>query len=324
MKHIIEINNNKIITKDYNNTLNKNENEKNLKIFEKIVNLKLKIFFKYLISIFKKRDNIIKVQFFYYLQSLKSRPKEKIRIKDKNNKVSQNQILTKKEINKLLSSHIVFYKISTSLKNIFYIYKSVQFRKKLKYLEFWRRYTSLCSSLEVEINSKNSYDKKISDLNKKIKNMNKIRDNLKLDEKKISQSLQVKEEQKNTKQKNIKILSNKYKQLQREKEKDFNNNNKVFKNNILNMNNTNATNSIKTRESEEKFMELETSLRQIKEEELNNDKNFKDFMNNVEKNLNNYETKALNILGQKRKKNYENSLDNKNSNNINNIQVEGK
>jgi len=42
----------------------------------------------------------------------------------------------------------------------------------------------LCSSLENEINSKNAYDKKINDLNKKIKNMSKIKDNLKLDEKK--------------------------------------------------------------------------------------------------------------------------------------------
>ena len=41
--------------------------------------------------------------------------------------------------------------------------------------------------------------------------MNKIKDNLKLDEKKINQSLQVKEEQRNAKQKLVKNLSNKFK-----------------------------------------------------------------------------------------------------------------
>ena len=152
--------------------------------------------------------------------------------------------------------------------------------------------------------------------------MNKIRDNLKLDEKKISQSLQVKEEQRNTKQKNIKNLSNKYKQLQKEKDSNL-----AMKNNLLNIKNDKSnlntnTNSIKTRESEEKKIELENNLRQMKEEELNNDRNFKKFVNNVDNNLNNFETKALSILGQKRQKSveikkedYEESLENKNNSN---------
>ena len=269
------------------------------------------MFFKYLISIFKKRENILKVKFFCYLQSLKEK-------KD----LISNKYLSQKEINKLLTTHIVFHKINTSLKNIFFIYKNSKFRKMLKYFEFWKRYISLCSSLEVEINSKNSYDKRINDLNKKIKNMNKIRDNLKLDEKKISQSLQVKEEQRNTKQKNIKNLSNKYKQLQKEKDSNL-----AMKNNLLNIKNDKSnlntnTNSIKTRESEEKKIELENNLRQMKEEELNNDRNFKNFVNNVDNNLNNFETKALSILGQKRQKSveikkedYEESLENKNNSN---------
>ena len=151
--------------------------------------------------------------------------------------------------------------------------------------------------------------------------MNKIRDNLKLDERKISQSLQVKEEQRNTKQKNIKNLSNKYKQLQKEKDSNL-----AMKNNLLNIKNDKSnlntnTNSIKTRESEEKKIELENNLKQMKEEELNNDRHFKNFVNNVENNLNNFEMKALRILGQKRQKSveiqnedYEASTENKNLN----------
>ena len=313
MTDMIQLNNNKISSVD--NT--EKESENNSKIISQIVNLKLKMFFKYLISIFKKRESILKVQFFCYLHSLQ----------EKNNQYST-QNLTQKEINKILISNILFNKISTSLKNIFFIYKNAKFRRKLKYFEFWKRYTSLCSSLEVEINSKNAYDKKINDLNKKINNMNKVKDNLKLDEKKINQSLQVKEEQRNTKQKNIKNLTNKYKQLQKEKDS-----NKAIKNNLLNVKNeritnlnTNAQNSIKTRESEEKLMELESNLRQMKEEELNNDRHFKNFVNNVENNLNNFESKALGILGQKRQKSleikkedYEVSLENKN---INKVKVE--
>jgi len=291
MTDMIELNNNKISS--VNNT--EKENENNSKIISQIVNLKLKIFFNYLISIFKKRESVLKVQFFCYLHHLKG-----------NNNQSSIPNLCQKEINKILISHILYHKISSSLKNIFFIYKNAKFRRKLKYFEFWKRYTSLCSSLELEINSKNAYDKKINDLNKKIKNMNKIKDNLKLDEKKINQSLQVKEEQRNTKQKNIKNLSNKYKQLQKEKDS-----NRAIKNNSLNVKNdksnlnTNTQNSIKTRESEEKIMELENNLRQMKEEELNNDRHFKNFVNNVENNLNNFESKALGILGQKRQKSLE-------------------
>ena len=104
---MIELNNNKISS----NTKTKEENENNTKIIAQIVNLKLKIFFKYLISIFKKRENILKVQFFYYLKSLKD----------------------KKEINKILITHILYHKIRTSLKNIFFIYKNAKFRRKFKY-----------------------------------------------------------------------------------------------------------------------------------------------------------------------------------------------
>ena len=288
MTDMIELNNNKILPEE---KIEK-EDENNSKIINKIVNLKVKIFFKYLISIFKKRENLLKVQFLFYMQSLKEK-----------NEIESYPYIPQKDINKILKSHIIFHKINNSLKNIFFIYKNSKFRIKLKYFEFWKRYISLCSSLETEINSKNSYDKKINDLNKKIKNMNKLKDNLKLDEKKISQSLQVKEEQRNTKQKNIKNLSNKYKQLQKEKDKS----------NLI----TNTTNSIKTKESEEKIMELESNLRQMKEEKLNDDRKFKNFIKNVDNNLNNYKSKALNIIEQKKQKSveikkedYESSLDN--------------
>ena len=311
MTDMIELNNNKISSVEKTG----GENENNSKIISQIVNLKLKIFFKYLISIFKKRENILKAQFFCYLHSLKE-----------NQGISSSIKYSQKEINKILISHILYHKINTSLKNIFFIYKNAKFRRKLKYFEFWKRYISLCSSLEEEINSKNAYDKKINDLNKKIKNMNKIKDNLKLDEKKINQSLQVKEEQRNAKQKNIKNLSNKFKQLQKEKDS-----NKALQNNLLNIKNdksntntnTNTQNSIRTKESEEKLMELESNLRQMKEEELNNDRHFKNFVNNVENNLNNFESKALSILGQKRQKSleikkedYEVSTENQNINKI--------
>ena len=301
---MIELNNNnKILSEEKE----EKEDENNSKIISQIVNLKVKLFFKYIISIFKKRENVLKIQFLFYLQSLKEK-----------NEIILYPYIPQKDINKILKSHIIFHKINNSLKNIFFIYKNSKFRIKLKYFEFWKRYISLCSSLETEINSKNSYDKKINDLNKKIKNMNKLKDNLKLDEKKISQSLQVKEEQRNTKQKNIKNLSNKYKQLQKEKDSS-----KTMKNNLLNLKNdksnlnTNTTNSIKTKESEEKILELESNLRQMKEEKLNDDRKFKNFIKNVENNLNDFESKALSILEQKRQKSveikkedYESSLDN--------------
>ena len=239
------------------------ENEKNSKIINDIINLKLKSFFKYLISLLKKRDNILKVQFFTYLKSNKL-----------NEKVKQ---INQKEINKILLSQIIFYKINNNTKNIFYIYKNCQIKKKIKYFEFWKRYISLCISLENELNQKNSYDKKINELNKKIKSMNKIKDGLKQDENKINKSVQIKEEQKMNVQKKINNLTNKYKQLQKEKD-----NSKIINNNIMNVKNTNnnknninvTTNSSKNKETEEKKMELESNLRQMKEEDSNNDKNF--------------------------------------------------
>ena len=268
-----------------------NENENNSKIISQIINLKLKIFFKYLISIFKQRDNILKVQFFLFLKSNKSQEKQKQ--------------MEQKEINKILLSHIISEKITINTKNLYYIYKNYQIRKKIKYFEFWKRYIALCISLENEFNSKNAYDKKINDLNKKIKSMNQLKDNLKQDEKKINKSVQLKEEQKNNVQKNIKNLSNKCKQLQKENSK-INNNIMNVKNASNNRNNVNiTTNSTKNKESEEKKMGLEINLRQVKEEDSKNDNNFKNFINVLDNELNNYTSKAYDIIRQRKQRSLE-------------------
>ena len=68
---------------------------KKIKIINDIINLKLKFFFKYLISLLKKRDKILKVQFFTYLKSNKLNGKEKQ--------------IKQKEINKILISQILFH-----------------------------------------------------------------------------------------------------------------------------------------------------------------------------------------------------------------------
>ena len=80
-------------------------------------------------------------------------------------------------------------------------------------------------------------------------------------------------------------------------------------------------------------MELENNLKQMKEEELNNDRHFKNFVNNVENNLSKFEMKALGILGQKRQKSveiqkedYEETTENKNINKVKvkNYNINGK
>ena len=303
-----------IQNKDSNNIENI-EKENNNKIIEEIINLKVKIFFKFLISILNKRDNISKVQFFTFLKSNKFNTKDK----------SMNQ----KDINKMLISQIIFHKINNNAKNIYYIYKNIRLRKKIKYFEFWKRYILLCKSLEKELNSKNLYDKKLNDLKKQIKNMNILKDNLKQDEKKINKSVQIKEEQKNNVQKNIKNLTNKCKQLQKEKEniKNINNNIMNVKNTNNNRNNINiTTNSTKNKETEEKKLELESNLRIVKEEDLNNDKKFKNFINDINNKLNYYQTKANDILRQKRQRSLEISktdyeMNNEQLNN-NNMEIE--
>jgi len=269
-----------------NNLQDNPENENDSKIIQKIINLKLKSFFKYLIMLYKKRMNIYKVQFFLYLKSSKN---------------NTQKILSQQEINKILLSNIILQKLNNCTKNVYYIYKNSIFRKKMIYFEYWRRYMNICSNIEKEVNNKNSYDKKISELNNKIKNANKVKDNLKNEEKKINQSVKLKEEQKNNFLKSIKNLSNKYKQIQ------------TNPNNIINVKNTNnnrnniniTTNSTKNKETEEKKMELESNLRLIKEEDLINDNNFKNFMNNLEINLNKYEEKAQEIIRQKKQKSLE-------------------
>ena len=283
-------NNNNII-----NNADTIEKENNCKIIEQIINLKLKSFFNYLKSILKKRDNISKAQFFTILKSIQQNS-------DYNNSINQN------EINKTLISQIIYHKLNNSTKNIFYIYKYYILRKKIKYFEFWKRYISLCKNLENEFNAKNSYNKKLNDLKKQIKNMNMKIDNLKKDEKKVNKSVQIKEEQKNNAQKNIKALSNKCKQLQKEKD-----NIKNINSNIINMKNTNnnrnnvniTTNSTKNKETEEKKMELESNLRQVKEEDSNNDKKFKNFINIIDNKLNDYQLKAQDIIRQKNQRSLE-------------------
>lgn len=157
-----------------------------------------------------------------------------------------------------------------------------------------------------------------------------IKDNLKQDEKKINKSIQMKEDQKNNVQKNIKNLTNKCKQLQKEKD-----NIKFLNNNIMNVKNTNnnrnniniTTNSTKNKETEEKKMELESNLRQVKEEDLNNDKKFKNFINAIDNKLNFYQSKANDILRQKRQRSLEISKadyegNNDQINNIKNLDIE--
>ena len=277
------------------NNIDNIEKENNNKIIEQIINLKLKSFFNFLKSILKKRDNISKVQFFTYLKYNKSN-------------YNYNKSINQNEINKILITQILYHKLNNCTKNIYYIYKYSRLQKIIKYFEFWKRYISLCKNLENELNSKNSYDKKLNDLKKQIKNMNIKIDNLKKDEKKMNKSVQMKEEQKNNVQKNIKNLSNKCKQLQKEKD-----NIKYLNNNIINVKNTNnnrnnvniTTNSTKNKETEEKKMELESNLRQVKEEDLNNDKKFKIFINNMDEKLNYYQSKANDILRQKRQRSLE-------------------
>ena len=277
------------------NNIDNIEKENNNKIIEQIINLKLKSFFNFLKSILKKRDNISKVQFFTYLKYNKSN-------------YNYNKSINQNEINKILITQILYHKLNNCTNNIYYIYKYSRLQKIIKYFEFWKRYISLCKNLENELNSKNSYDKKLNDLKKQIKNMNIKIDNLKKDEKKMNKSVQMKEEQKNNVQKNIKNLSNKCKQLQKEKD-----NIKYLNNNIINVKNTNnnrnnvniTTNSTKNKETEEKKMELESNLRQVKEEDLNNDKKFKIFINNMDEKLNYYQSKANDILRQKRQRSLE-------------------
>ena len=84
-------------------------------------------------------------------------------------------------------------------------------------------------------------------------------------------------------------------------------------NNIMNVKNANnnrnninvTTNSSKNKETEEKKMELESNLRQMKEEDSNNDKKFKNFINIIDNKLNDYQLKAQDIIRQKNQRSLE-------------------
>ena len=99
------------------------------------------------------------------------------------------------------------------------------------------------------------------------------------------------------------------------------------KNTNNNRNNINiTTNSTKNKETEEKKLELESNLRIVKEEDLNNDKKFKNFINDINNKLNYYQTKANDILRQKRQRSLEISktdyeMNNEQLNN-NNMEIE--
>ena len=73
-------------------------------------------------------------------------------------------------------------------------------------------------------------------------------------------------------------------------------------------------------------MELESNLRIVKEEDLNNDKKFKNFINEINNKLNYYQSKANDILRQKRQRSLEISKTdyemNNEKNNNNNIDIE--
>ena len=55
----------------------------------------------------------------------------------------------------------------------------------------------------------------------------------------------------------------------------------------------------------EKKMELEINLRQVKEEDSKNDNNFKNFINVLDNELNNFTSKANDIIRQRKQKSLE-------------------
>ena len=193
---------------------------------------------------------------------------------------------------------IVLHKIRKSGCNIIKIYQDFRLRKKLKNFLIWQEKINLeKDNKKIENDAKEKYnklyEKNISDTMKEIKKKEKNLDELKSQEKKISQNIKQKEKQKDEINKKINEMEQKVEEMVK-----INDKLEKEKNEKETLTNSNTFSSLNKKENNEEIIkELENRIIELDKEKTVRDTYFKNFYEEMINMMIIFEQKTQKILG---------------------------
>lgn len=194
---------------------------------------------------------------------------------------------------------IVLHKLRTNCQNLFEIYNFYRFKKMNKYFQRWKEYiTFLRMSTEIENSIKAKYNQLYTEkknmINKEIANTQKSIDDLKENEKSLTQSTKQKEKDKEHLLKSEKKLLQKIEQIEKENaqlEKEKNE-----KDTLTNSNTYTSFFPSKKEGNEEIIKELEKKLKELEDDEIERNNYMEDYEEEMSKMMTIFEQKAQEIM----------------------------
>ena len=271
------------------NALNNDEDISNNEINEymvSIINYRLKTNLSSLISILENKIQKTKIQIFNLIKNY--------------NKTAKNNIenISSENINNKLKMYLVFHNIQKNCNNLIKIYNFFRKKKKSKFFSEWKNKISMekyNSKIENDIKEKYSklFKSQISNVQSSIKKNEKAIEDLKSQEKKISQNIKLKEKQKDEEKKKCNELEQKIEEVKKLNEKLEKE--KLEKENLTNSNNTFSSMNRKEG-TDEIIKELENKIIELDNEKSERDNYFQNFYDEMINMMAIFEQKTQKIM----------------------------
>ena len=271
------------------NALNNDEDISNNEINEymvSIINYRLKTNLSSLISILENKIQKTKIQIFNLIKNY--------------NKTAKNNIenISSENINNKLKMYLVFHNIQKNCNNLIKIYNFFRKKKKSKFFSEWKNKISMekyNSKIENDIKEKYSklFKSQISNVQSSIKKNEKAIEDLKSQEKKISQNFKLKEKQKDEEKKKCNELEQKIEEVKKLNEKLEKE--KLEKENLTNSNNTFSSMNRKEG-TDEMIKELENKIIELDNEKSERDNYFQNFYDEMINMMAIFEQKTQKIM----------------------------
>ena len=271
------------------NALNNDEDISNNEINEymvSIINYRLKTNLSSLISILENKIQKTKIQIFNLIKNY--------------NKTAKNNIvnISSENINNKLKMYLVFHNIQKNCNNLIKIYNFFRKKKKSKFFSEWKNEISMekyNSKIENDIKEKysKSFKSQISNVQSSIKKNEKAIEDLKSQEKKISQNIKLKEKQKDEEKKKCNELEQKIEEVKKLNEKLEKE--KLEKENLTNSNNTFSSMNRKEG-TDEIIKELENKIIELDNEKSERDNYFQNFYDEMINMMAIFEQKTQKIM----------------------------
>ena len=271
------------------NALNNDEDISNNEINEymvSIINYRLKTNLSSLISILENKIQKTKIQIFNLIKNY--------------NKTAKNNIenISSENINNKLKMYLVFHNIQKNCNNLIKIYNFFRKKKKSKFFSEWKNKISMekyNSKIENDIKEKYSklFKSQISNVQSSIKKNEKAIEDLKSQEKKISQNIKLKEKQKDEEKKKCNELEQKIEEVKKLNEKLEKE--KLEKENLTNSNNTFSSMNRKEG-TDEMIKELENKIIELDNEKSERDNYFQNFYDEMINMMAIFEQKTQKIM----------------------------